>query len=134
MIKELINQAVRKAGDKSALARTIKEQRPRISEYETHKRPPTDTFVLKLADYLGLDKGKTLYEVKKEIDPENAYLWQFMVRSAGLEPTPQASETYNLMARAFFAILSLLRLHILTHSPNARNASLKQYPYAQAIL
>ena len=94
MIKELINQAVTKAGDKSALARTIKEQRPRISEYETHKRPPTDTFVLKLADYLGLDKGKTLYEVKKEIDPENAYLWQFMVRSAGLEPTPQASETW----------------------------------------
>ena len=96
MITELINQAVTKAGDKSALARTIKEQRPRISEYETHKRPPTDTFVLKLADYLGLDKGKTLYEVKKEIDPENAYLWKFMVRSAGLEPTPQASETCTL--------------------------------------
>ena len=99
MITELINQAVTKAGDKSALARSIKEQRPRISEYETHKRPPTDTFVLKLADYLGLDKGKTLYEVKKEFDPENAYLWQFMVRSAGLEPTPQASETYILSTK-----------------------------------
>ena len=95
MISELINRAEIKAGDKSALARVLKENRPRITEYANLNRKPTDTFILKIADYLGLDKGETLYKAKLELDPENADLWKWCARRES-NPRPSASETDTL--------------------------------------
>ena len=139
MLVKLIEKAEKKAGSQIALGKLFKIQRVRLADYKAGRRIPDDALIGELAEYVGLNPIETILQCKLETDKEKATLWQawlskIVVRSAGLEPTPQASETYNLMAQAFFAILSLLRLHILKHSPNVRNASLKQYPYAQAIL
>ena len=139
MLANIIEKAETKAGSQRLLSQKFKIDYRRLCDYKAGRRTPDDSLIGELAEYVGLNPIETILQCKLETDKEKAALWQawlskIVVRSAGLEPTPQASETYNLMARAFFAILSLLRLHILTHSPNARNASLKQYPYAQAIL
>ena len=95
MFSQLIDKAVTKAGNKSALARVIDEQRPRVVEYASLTRTPTDVFILKIADYLNLDKGKTLYEAKLELEPEQAYLWEWCARRES-NPRPSASETDTL--------------------------------------
>ncbi len=98
MLAELILKAETKAGDKSALARKLHEQRPRITKYANLTRKPTDTSILKLADYLGLDKGETLYKAKLELEPENVHLWEFLNWRAWreLNPRPSASEADTL--------------------------------------
>ena len=98
MISQLIENATRKAGNQTKLAEILGLTQQRLSAFKNYttgdKRKPNDETILQLADILGLDKGETLYKAKLELEPEKAHLWQFMVRSAGLEPTPQASETY----------------------------------------
>ena len=135
MLANIIEKAETKAGSQRLLSQKFKIDYRRLCDYKAGRRTPDDSLIGELAEYVGLNPIETILQCKLETDKEKATLWQawlskIVVRSAGLEPTPQASEAYNLMARAFFAILSLLRLHILTHSPNARSASLKQYPYA----
>lgn len=89
MLAELILKAETKAGDKSALARKLHEQRPRITKYANLTRKPTDTSILKLADYLGLDKGETLYKAKLELEPgKRPFVGVFKLAClAGIEPT-----------------------------------------------
>ena len=95
MFSQLIDKAVTKAGNKSALARIINEQRPRVVEYANLTRTPTDVFILKIADYLNIDKGETLYKAKLELDPENAELWKWCARR-DLNARPSASEADTL--------------------------------------
>ena len=100
MISHLIERAAKKAGSQNKLAEKIGLTSGRISEFKNYKagdpRKPPDELILTLADMLGLDKAETLYQAKLELEPEKAKLWEFLVRSAGLEPTPQASETCTL--------------------------------------
>lgn len=120
-IQEIIKKAEEKAGNKSALARAIKEQRPRVSEYETLARKPTDVFVLKIADYLGLDKGKTLYKVKIEIEPENAHLWEFCLNGAPDQirtgdPRLRRARAVNLitiLTQILITLVTVQRQHIV---------------------
>ena len=95
MISQLIDKAAEKIGGQNQLARRIGIPNGRMSDfknYEESKRKPPDEVIIALADILGLDKGETLYQAKLELDPKKASYWKFLVRSAGLEPTPQASE------------------------------------------
>ncbi len=99
MISKLIDKAAEKTGGQNELARRIGVPNGRMSDfknYEESKRKPPDEVILALADILGLDKGETLYQAKLELEPKKASYWKFLVRSAGLEPTPQASETCTL--------------------------------------
>lgn len=109
MITQLFIKAIEKAGNQTKLAEMLGIKQGRLSEYKNYKsgdpRKPPDEMILALADYLGLDKGETLYKAKLELEPEKAGLWGFLVRSAGLEPTPQASEKYVKMAWALFNLL-----------------------------
>ena len=103
----------------------------KFADMKSGRLKPTAYEIIKLAELAHVDEQTALYAVMAETDKEHKSFWsKKLAHSAGIEPAPQASEAYNLMTRAFFAILSLLRLHILKHSPNARIASLKQYPYA----
>ena len=94
-IQEIIDKAEKKAGNKSALARIVKEDRPRIYNFYKLERMPSEEFILRIADYLGLDKGETLYNIKLELDPENAELWKWCARRES-NPRPSASETDTL--------------------------------------
>ncbi len=108
MISQLIDKAAEKIGGQNQLARRIGIPNGRMSDfknYEESKRKPPDEVIIALADILGLDKGETLYQAKLELDPKKASYWKFLVRSAGLEPTPQASETYF----AIFVLYAIYR-------------------------
>ncbi len=100
MITKLFDMATDKAGNQTKLGKMLGLPQARISDfrnYEVSKRKPSDEVILTLAEILDLDKAETLYEAKRELEPEKASLWDFLkVRSAGLEPTPQASETCTL--------------------------------------
>ena len=114
MFSQLIDKAVVKAGNKSALARVINEQRPRVVEYASLTRTPTDVFILKIADYLNLDKGETLYKAKLELDPENAELWKWCARRES-NPRPSASEAAFIIV--FRYILSLSQVFASVAQP-----------------
>ena len=99
MITKLFDMATDKAGNQTKLGKMLGLPQARISDfrnYEMSKRKPPDEVIIALADLLELDKGETLYQAKLELDPKKASYWKFLVRSAGLEPTPQASETCTL--------------------------------------
>lgn len=112
MISQLIENATRKAGNQTRLAEMLGLTQQRLSAFKNYttgdKRKPNDETILQLADILGLDKGETLYKAKLELEPEKAHLWKFMVRSAGLEPTPQASETYFAIFVIYAIYLKIL--------------------------
>ena len=102
MLVKLIDDAVSKAGNQSKLARIVGlKYQNRFGDFKSGRRIPDDETIGKLADYLGLDPITTIIACKEETDKEKANLWQewlknYMVCSAGLEPTPQASETCTL--------------------------------------
>ena len=133
MFSQLIEKAVDKAGNKSALARIINEQRPRVVEYASLTRTPTDVFILKIADYLNLDKGETLYKAKLELDPENAELWKWCARRES-NPRPSASETYQAqqLITLVYGLLSLLtrQLQHIARNQGERIALCYQYRHA----
>ena len=112
MISQLFAKATEKAGNQTKLAEMLGIKQGRLSEFKNYKigdpRKPSDEMILQLAEYVGMDKAKTLYEVKLETEPQNARLWGFLVRSAGLEPTPQASETYFLLGDVYKIFCSIL--------------------------
>lgn len=95
MLKELILQAEKKAGGQEKAGEVLNIQRTRLADFKKLKREPNEEFILKLADYLGLDKGKTLYKIKQEISPESAYLWKWCARLESNQ-RPSASETDTL--------------------------------------
>lgn len=102
MLIELIDKAVTKAGSQQKLAEVIGlKYQNRFGDFKAGRRVPDDETIGQLAEYIGLDPINTIVACKLETDKEKAKLWQswlnkFMVRSAGLEPTPQASETCTL--------------------------------------
>ena len=103
MLIELIDKAVTKAGGQQKLAEIIGlKYQNRFGDFKAGRRIPDDETVGQLADYIGLNPIDTIIAVKEETaGKEKANLWQswlqkYMVRSAGLEPTPQASETCTL--------------------------------------
>ena len=132
MISQLIERAAKKAGSQNKLAEKIGLTSGRISEFKNYKtgdpRKPPDELILTLADMLGLDKAETLYKAKLETEPEKAKLWEFLVRSAGLEPTPQASEAYRHIPAGIFIILIIKYIYkSITYNNNARGHFTKCY-------
>ena len=105
MLKVLFDEASKKAGGQEKLGEMLGVPQSRISEFKNYKgkgRKPSDTTIAELAIFLGWNPIETVLACKPETeDKEKANLWQswlkkYMVRSAGLEPTPQASETCTL--------------------------------------
>ena len=127
MLVKLIEKAEKKAGSQIALGKLFKLQRVRLADYKAGRRIPDDALIGELAEYVGLNPIETILQCKLETDKEKATLWQawlskIVVRSAGLEPTPQASEAYRLMTQVILIIQLLLKPRILSHNLNARNA------------
>ena len=104
MLKELFDKATEKAGNQEKLGEKIGLPQSRISAFRNYKgtgKKPSDALIGELAEYVGLNPIETILQCKLETDKEKATLWQawlskIVVRSAGLEPTPQASETCTL--------------------------------------
>ncbi len=99
MIKQLIEKSSIKAGSQNKLAEKFGIKSGRMSEFKNYKkgdkRKPSEELILKLADYIGWDKGETLYKVKLELEPEQAYLWEWCARRES-NPRPSASEADTL--------------------------------------
>ena len=105
MIREIFLQGIDKAGNQAKLGKVLGIPQQHISVFKEYslesKRKPNDETIGLLAEYLGLNPIDTIVKCKQETDKEKATLWQtwlknYMVCSAGLEPTPQASETCTL--------------------------------------
>lgn len=86
MLQKLITQAESKAGTQKALANQMGVLYHRFGDYKAGRRIPDDTLVVQLAEYVGENPVKVLFEVKAETDPKNAHLWQKMACLAGIEP------------------------------------------------
>ena len=99
MINNIFVKGIEKAGSQTKLGELLGIPQQHISAYKTvtkeSKRKPPDEVILKIADFMGLDKGKTLYKAKLELDPENAKLWEWCARRES-NPRPSASETDTL--------------------------------------
>lgn len=99
MINELFERATQKVGNQTKLAKKLGITQGRLSEFKNYKtgdkRKPNEETILKIADVLGLDKGETLYKAKLELEPEQAYLWEWCARR-GSNPRPSVSETDTL--------------------------------------
>lgn len=82
MISQLFDNATKKAGNQTALAETLGLTQQRLSAFKNYKtgdkRKPNDETIIRLAEYMGLDKADTLYQAKLELEPENAHLWEFL--------------------------------------------------------
>lgn len=95
MLLELINKAETKAGTQQNLAKIMDIRYHHFGDYKAGRRIPDDELIGQLAEYVGLNPIETILACKLDLDKEKANLWQswlkkYMVRSAGLEPTPQA--------------------------------------------
>ena len=114
MLKLLFDKAIEKAGNQEKLGELLGLPQSRISAFRNYNgkgKKPSDSLIGELAIYVGWNPLETVLACKTDTDKEKATLWEtwlnnFMVRSAGLEPTPQASETYKLLSK----IKSLLSL------------------------
>ena len=99
MITQLFDKAAKKIGSQEELGKKLGINQGRVSAFKNYKtgdkRKPNDETILKIADILGLDKGETLYKVKLELEPEQAYLWEWCARR-GSNPRPSASEADTL--------------------------------------
>lgn len=86
MLQKLIKQAESKAITQTALSKKMGVDYRRLCDYKAGRRIPDDTLVVQLAEYVGENPVKVLFEVKAETDPKNAHLWQKMACLAGIEP------------------------------------------------
>lgn len=97
MLTNLIEKAETKAGSQRLLSDKFKVDYRRLCDYKAGRRTPDDSLIGELAEYVGMNPIETILQCKLETDKEKATLWQKwlknVVRSEGLEPTPQASET-----------------------------------------
>lgn len=104
MINELFEQATKRAGNQTKLAKKLGITQGRLSEFKNYKigdkRKPSEEVILQIADVLGLDKGETLYKAKLELEPEKAYLWKWCARRE-LNPRPSASERTLLLVISY---------------------------------
>ena len=98
MIRKLFTKGIETAGNQETLGEILGIPQQHVSAYRNYrpnKRKPNDALILKLADYVGWDKGETLYKAKLELDPENAKLWEWCARRES-NPRPSASEADTL--------------------------------------
>lgn len=86
MISNLFKKAVGIAGSQAKLGEALEIPQQHVSAYlkvtKESKRKPPDEVIIKLAEYLNMDKAKLIYETKKELEPEKASLWGFLVNGA----------------------------------------------------
>lgn len=107
MLKILFDKAIEKAGNQEKLGEMLGLPQSRISAFRNYNgkgKKPSDSLIGELAIYVGWNPLETVLACKTDTDKEKATLWEtwlnnFMVRSAGLEPTPQASETCILSTK-----------------------------------
>lgn len=99
MINNIFIKGIEKAGSQAKLGELLDIPQQHVSAYKKvtrdSKRKPPDEVILKIAEFMGLDKGKTLYKAKLELDPENAELWKWCARLESNQ-RPSASETDTL--------------------------------------
>ncbi len=126
MINELFEQATKRAGNQTKLAKKLGITQGRLSEFKNYKigdkRKPSEEVILQIADVLGLDKGETLYKAKLELEPEKAYLWKWCARRES-NPRPSASEVVSrLVISLYQIILSNLQQQHTARSLNVHSA------------
>lgn len=137
MINNIFIKGIEKAGSQAKLGELLDIPQQHVSAYKKvtrdSKRKPPDEVILKIAEFMGLDKGKTLYKAKLELDPENAELWKWCARLESNQ-RPSASETYRAqqLITLIYGLLSLLtrQLQHIAHNPNGRSALCYQYRHA----
>ena len=116
MISKLFKKGIEKAGSQETLGEILNIPQQHVSAYKNYKpskRKPNDTLILKLADYIGADKGEVLYKAKLELDPDNADLWKWCARRES-NPRPSASEAVIIFVQY---ILFLVRVSSLEEQP-----------------
>lgn len=137
MINNIFIKGIEKAGSQAKLGELLDIPQQHVSAYKKvtrdSKRKPPDEVILKIAEFMGLDKGKTLYKAKLELDPDNADLWKWCARLESNQ-RPSASETYRAQQfiKFMYALLSLLnrQLQHIAHNPNGRISLSNQYHHA----
>ncbi len=133
MLANIIEKAETKAGSQRLLSQKFKIDYRRLCDYKAGRRTPDDSLIGELAEYVGLNPIETILQCKLETDKEKATLWQawlskIVVRSAGLEPTPQASEAYRHIPAGIFIILIIKYIYkSITYNNNARGHFIKCY-------
>ena len=126
MLTNLIEKAETKAGSQRLLSDKFKVDYRRLCDYKAGRRTPDDSLIGELAEYVGMNPIETILQCKLETDKEKATLWQKwlknVVRSEGLEPTPQASEA-RIFVTIIYNIIQLLIKHCSRlNSLNAHSA------------
>ena len=141
MINELFEQATKRAGNQTKLAKKLGITQGRLSEFKNYKigdkRKPSEEVILQIADVLGLDKGETLYKAKLELEPEKAYLWKWCARRES-NPRPSASEVVGLQLVIAFIYNLVSQLTAkrpsIARNLNERSALCYQYRHDQVSL
>ena len=77
-----------------AIAKRLGIAESKFADLKNGKSKPTPYEIYQLAEMAKLEPMTTFFEVMAELDKEHEKYWseKIVVRSAGLEPTPQASE------------------------------------------
>ena len=108
MINNIFIKGIEKAGSQAKLGELLDIPQQHVSAYKKvtreSKRKPPDEVILKIAEFMGLDKGKTLYKAKLELDPENAKLWEWCARRES-NPRPSASEAAFIIVVQYILFL-----------------------------
>ena len=137
MINNIFIKGIEKAGSQAKLGELLDIPQQHVSAYKKvtrdSKRKPPDEVILKIAEFMGLDKGKTLYKAKLELDHENAELWKWCARLESNQ-RPSASETYRAQQfiKFMYVMLNLLnrQLRHIGRNQDGRNALCYQYRHA----
>lgn len=86
MISNLFREAVEIAGSQAKLGEALGIPQQHVSAYlkvtKNSKRKPPDEVIIKLAKYLGMNIAQLIRDTKEELEPEKAYLWDFLVNGA----------------------------------------------------
>ena len=139
MIEKIFIKGIEKAGSQAKLGELLGVPQQHISSFKRvtkeSKRKPTDEVILKIADFLELDKREVLYKAKLELEPEKADLWRFLIEDGA----PGGNRTHDPRLRRVGAvnyfiqliqtiiILTVVRHQRTEHNLNEHNALYYQY-------
>lgn len=96
MLKHIIEEAEQKAGSQQELSKRFKINYRRLCDYKAGRRKPDDADVVRMAQYIGLDPIKALFESKAEYDSENKEIWKWCARLESNQ-RPSASESVGIL-------------------------------------
>jgi transcriptional regulator with XRE-family HTH domain len=108
---DLLEAAKAKAGSYKAVAERLNVDPPKLSEWKKGRYKPTSEHVVLLAEIAQLPELETLVEVQREINHEQAMVWERLLRKMG-----QAAAK----AGAAFLVLGVIFLGVAPENSQAR--------------